>query len=209
MNASRRLPPAVSDKIVVDNPGSQPPSRREAPRSHHGQYHDGLEVVPPQPSSRPYHDGLQVVHTIPPLELGDLDPNPNTNQTVDRDRCILHLKLLAALADLRATISSIDGLFGISDSQAEKFNVADEATKHKALVRIREKRWAVYTAKAADRYKDWWTKAVPSAGHPVTLSSMANASYRSIAQAAPFTWTTGVLPPLGKCNSLQNQKYNR
>jgi hypothetical protein len=50
---------------------------------------------------------------IPSLKFPDL--GPATDITVTKDQCILHLKLLAAFADLRATVSTVDGLFGIHD----------------------------------------------------------------------------------------------
>lgn len=153
-----------------------------------------LSEAPPTYEEQAAADDEQFFVDIPPLHFNDV--GSAATETVDKDRCILHLKLLAALADLRATISSIDGLFGIHDSQADKF--ADEATKCNALIRIREKRWAVYTARAADRYQDWWLKSVPSSGEPITWSYAKSGHYASITRAPPITWTAKQLPPLGK-----------
>src|SRR4051794_13204175 len=87
---------------------------------------DIKDVSPPNGDAPPSYEEQQqqledeqFVIDIPPLNFPD--PGLAQKTTVEKDRCILHLKLLAALADLRETISTIDGLFGIHDSQAFKF----------------------------------------------------------------------------------------
>ena len=151
---------------------------------------------PPPPYEAVWQDDGQdgqALPTPPPLEFRTLDPS----KTVDRNQCILHLKLLAAFADLRDVISSIDGLFDLTDSLADQF--VNETTKCKALVRIREKRWTVYTARAVDRYADWWSKTLPSAGDPVTVTAMKSTDYNKITRSsARLHWTTEILPPLGQ-----------
>ncbi|OKL63608.1 hypothetical protein UA08_00055 [Talaromyces atroroseus] len=172
--------------MTVDKPSKEQLAQEETKKK------DADEAKEALPSYEAVQQDELSIPAFPPLEFYALE----SSKTVDRNRCILHLKLLAALADLRDTISSIDGLFGIGDSLADKF--VDEATKYKALVRIREKRWAVYTARAADRYVDWWTKILPSSGDPVTVSSMRSTSYNSITRPllSPLSWTTKKLPPL-------------
>lgn len=131
-------------------------------------------------------------NTIPTLKF----PDPGPATIITTDQCILHLKLLAAFADLRATVSTVDGLFGICDSQADKFSGEDEMTKCKALIRIREKRWEVFTSRAVDRYADWWTKVVPAAELP-TVSRILQMQY-AIIRSGPLEWTADILPPLGE-----------
>lgn len=149
------------------------------------------EVNPP-----PYntHRREQDFIEIPPLKFPYL--GSATDKTVTKDQCILHLKLLAAFADLRATVSTVDGLFGIYDSQADKFGDGDEMAKCKALIRIREKRWEVYTSRAVDRYVEWWTKIVP-AGELPTVSRIIQLQY-DIIGSSPLVWLANNLPPLGK-----------
>lgn len=150
------------------------------------------EVEDPPPYEPPKY-GQDFVG-IPPLEPSNL--GIDTDKPVTKDECILHLKLLAAFADLRATVSTVDGLFGIHDSQADKFGGGDEMAKCRALIRIREKRWEVYTSRAVDRYVDWWTKIVP-AGELPTVSRMSQLQY-PITKSNPLNWLTSNLPPLGK-----------
>lgn len=150
--------------------------------------------APPTYEEHQQLDDEQFVVDIPSLTFPD--PGLAEETTVEKDRCILHLKLLASLADLRETISSIDGLFGINDSQASKFE--DETRKNKALIRIREKRWAVYTARAVDRYADWWTHCVPVSEASPTIYSVREKSYNAITNSNPSTWSAKSLPPLGK-----------
>ncbi|MCJ1463096.1 hypothetical protein MMC07_001701 [Pseudocyphellaria aurata] len=75
-----------------------------------------------------------------------------------RDRCIAHLKLLEAFHQLREDIATSDGLFGIKDNVVP----ADRSPQDQAavLLKLREKRWAVYVAKAASRFETWWEKCI-------------------------------------------------
>ncbi|KAH8693824.1 hypothetical protein BGW36DRAFT_361660 [Talaromyces proteolyticus] len=134
-----------------------------------------------------------VILDIPPLTF--VEPGPSATTTVSRDQCILHLKLLAAFAELRAAISSDDGLFGIYDEQANRF--VEEQFKIRALARIREKRWAIYTSRAVDRYTDWWFNSVLSTGKPTTVADMLYSKYSLITKKMPsLNWEAKNLPPL-------------
>lgn len=86
------------------------------------------------------------------LTIGRGSPTPTPEQ------CIAHLKLLEAFHQLREDVATTDGLFGINDSlvstNESKPNQCD------ILRRIREKRWAVYVARAASRFEKWWQESV-------------------------------------------------
>lgn len=133
----------------------------------------------------------------PPLELPplDLSSQPPASTTVTRDQCVVHLKFLAVLADLRDAISSDDGLFGILDAEAEQFpNELNEAR-----ARIREKRWAVYTARAVERYTKWWSTGLPRSRPMATINDLESIDYESILNCGTIVaWSTENLPPLGK-----------
>ncbi|KAF7174416.1 hypothetical protein CNMCM6106_008699 [Aspergillus hiratsukae] len=111
--------------------------------------------------------------TIPPLNLSHNAGSPNST-TVTRDQCVVHLKFLAALADLR-------------DSHVEEVRA-----------RIREKRWAVYTARAVHRYTKWWETCIPSNRPCPRLKDLEDQSYDHITKGNHLlSWSKDSLPPLG------------
>ena len=74
------------------------------------------------------------------------------------DHCIAHLKLLEAFHQLRENIALRDGLFNIFDSYAH--SQYSDSEKANVLTQIREKRWAIYIAKAVKRFEVWWTRCI-------------------------------------------------
>ncbi|KAJ8127435.1 hypothetical protein O1611_g6200 [Lasiodiplodia mahajangana] len=124
------------------------------------------------------------------------------------DTCLAHLKLLFAFQTLKETIGYTDGLWQIYDSRvfpdkksaqvlqnAEQLN--DETKKNLSL--LREKRWALYVARAADRYEAWWNSFSTD---PLTENEMADESpkYNRFADPPPklegHAWDSTKLPPL-------------
>ncbi|CAG8336042.1 unnamed protein product [Penicillium salamii] len=130
----------------------------------------------------------------PPLELKlDLGSIPPSVTTVTRDQCIAHLKFLAVLADLRDAISSDDGLFGIFDSEADRF----PDLLNEARARIREKRWAVYVARAVHRYTTWWSVGLPRSRQMATIGDLESVNYGDIVRCDTLVaWSPENLPPL-------------
>ncbi|KAJ5808189.1 hypothetical protein N7474_009458 [Penicillium riverlandense] len=114
---------------------------------------------------------------------------------VSTDQVVAHLKLLTVLADLRDTISNKDGLFGISDAAAE---LLSEEAKAEAQARIREKRWAVYTARAVDRYTKWWQVGLPSSHAPFTMTDVEREDYENQTTRCTtlVAWDVSNLPPI-------------
>lgn len=103
------------------------------------------------------------------LSPGPQDPNTDT--------CLAHLKLLYAFQTLKEDIGYTDGLWGLWNTRAEGVDltpnldgkVSDSgsgASNHEplsreqeqqlALSQVREKRWALFVARAVDRYESWW-----------------------------------------------------
>lgn len=70
------------------------------------------------------------------------------------DACLSHLKLLRAFEVLKQKVGYTDGLWNIWDSRAKG--------SIDVLAKLREKRWAIYIARAVDRYEAWWKSFVPS-----------------------------------------------
>jgi hypothetical protein len=98
--------------------------------------------------------------------------NPNIeDRKLTVDTCLAHLKLIHAIHNLKEEVGYTDGLFGLHDSRATdgpddldldivhigKGVELKDADKIKfALSKIREKRWALFVARATDRYEAWW-----------------------------------------------------
>lgn len=143
----------------------------------------------------PTYDEVEpLAANIPPLDLSK-SAGSAISSTVTKDQCIVHLKFLAALADLRDTISSEDKLFGIEDSEADR--IQHDAVG--ARVRIREKRWAIYTSRAVHRFTLWWDLCLPTSGSLPTLDDMMNPVYSSITNGKDkVPWNRDNMPPLGK-----------
>lgn len=139
-------------------------------------------------------DGAPPTSSLPPLDPYK-DAGEAGRYTVTTDQCIVHLKFLAVLADLRDNISTNDGLFGLSDAEAEKFPLS----KDEVLARIREKRWAIYTARAVDRFYAWWQNCIPRGDFAPTLQSVQRDTYgRVVHPLSRMTWSPDKLPPLGE-----------
>ena len=117
------------------------------------------------------------------------------------DECIAHLKLLAAFANLREEVSETDGIFDLSDSLVDGYTAG---SRDQMLIKIREKRWAVYVTRAVDRFQQWWAISVPTTAtgtgeagsvciedvlQPGKLQNM-------VAGTRALQWDREILPPL-------------
>ncbi|GIC84643.1 uncharacterized protein Aud_000461 [Aspergillus udagawae] len=130
--------------------------------------------------------------TIPPLNLS-YNAGPPGLTTVTRDQCVVHLKFLAALADLRDSVAGNDGLFRLHDPPQSEFPEHVDEVR----ARMREKRWAVYTARAVDRYTKWWETCVPSNRPCPRLKDLEHETYDRITQGNYLlSWSKDSLPPL-------------
>lgn len=129
---------------------------------------------------------------IPPLDLAST-AGPAFSTTVTQDECLAHLKFLAALADLRDSVSGLKGLFCIHDPSPAVF----EQLIDEARARVKEKRWAVYTARAVERYTVWWKKCIPSHAPVVQVKDFDSRSYNTITEKHKrLVWSRDTLPPL-------------
>ncbi|KAI0843879.1 hypothetical protein F5Y00DRAFT_274793 [Daldinia vernicosa] len=144
--------------------------------------------------------------TPKPVEISSWDSN------ITPDTCLVHLKLLAALQSLKEDVGYTDGIWGLFDDRvliqkdtkpeaAENGQKLEEETV-KRLARLREKRWALFVARAVDRYETWWTKL--SKKHLTEKNMQGN--YREESATAiygtftsrgiPLQWAEHILPPL-------------
>jgi hypothetical protein len=75
------------------------------------------------------------------------------------------LKLLEAFFQLREEVGNSDELFGIPNPDfggALATSASSQNDQALAQIKVREKRWAVYVARAVDRFYQWWDKCVPT-----------------------------------------------
>ena len=115
----------------------------------------------------------------------------NSAHKPTRDQCIAHLKLLEAIHGLRESITCQDGFMGLYDSVA--------ASDPELLLKVCEKRWAVYVAKAVRRFEAWWNWDLRT----ITCDALERILDDDISKyQAKFSWTRDELPPLG--NSLES-----
>ncbi len=122
--------------------------------------------------------------------------NLDASRTPTADQCIAHLKLLEAFHQLREDIALKDGLFGICDSFADTKVTAQE--KAELLVKIREKRWAVYVARAAKRFERWWTVCVEPNAQMLKQREIPATFTQKLHMGDWLDFNCDKLPPLGK-----------
>jgi hypothetical protein len=119
------------------------------------------------------------------------------------EHCLAHLKLLSAIYALKEDTGYTDGLFGLWDAKCE---VLEGKQRDEALSKTREKRWALYIARAVERFEDWWlTVLFPREGSKRLEGKEmieTNKNYHSFpTEGRVCKWTTAMLPPLGKSTS--------
>ena len=98
------------------------------------------------------------------------------------DQCIAHLRLLEAFYRLRRRVED-----DVHDSAASSSNSPP----------AREKRWAVYVAKAVLRFYCWWNKCDVSGGGEKTMGELLLIS-KDWVRGAKLQIDESNLPPLGR-----------
>ncbi|KAI6749455.1 hypothetical protein HG530_015294 [Fusarium avenaceum] len=142
-----------------------------------------------------------------------IEPNPEES---DPNSCLAHLRLLFAFEALKEDIGYTDGLWGIWDTRADgnieaKENgdviestydegyTPDVEDKTKSLSKLREKRWALFVARAVDRYEAWWN-SFPRELPPLTEADLGDLNAPSFDKFTvgenPSWWEKKALPPL-------------
>jgi len=135
------------------------------------------------------------------ISSGPSDPTVET--------CLAHLKLLFAFQSMKEDVGYTDGLWGLWDSLAglpEQLKGSDEKPpkekiqdkKLAVLSKIREKRWALFVARAVERYEAWW-KSMPA--FQLTEKHMETPAEYYLAfpteTSHAMQWSADKLPPLG------------
>ena len=119
------------------------------------------------------------------------------------DQCLAHLKLLNSFHTLKEDVGYTDGLFGLWDARCE---ILEGKERDEALAKTREKRWALYIARAVERFEVWWLKYLCSLEESKRLEGKemikTSVDYTLfMGKGRPRKWTTAMLPPLGKDHS--------
>ena len=128
------------------------------------------------------------------LNLSDTPP-----EFPKADYCLAHLKLLNAFHALKEDIGYTDGIFGLWDAKCE---VLEGTQRDKALAKTREKRWALFVARAVERFEDWWLKVLCSREGVSRLEGKyilsEDKDFSKFPQRGRIQkWTIDMLPPLG------------
>jgi hypothetical protein len=181
-----------------------PQTQSEKPDSSLGGMSDGQQAPPPSyaasnPIPEPAVDDISA-------SFGNLHIDVVPRNFPDGNLAMAHLKLLEAFFLLKEDIGYTDGVFDLWDSRApEGENPAgdDKAaanTRNEALSKIREKRWALYIARAVDRFETWWMEVLckNEKSHMLTQTAMKTPAFELFPSSGNVKlWTANMLPPLG------------
>ena len=136
---------------------------------------------------------------------------------VSPDQCIAHLKLLETFFQLREEVGNSNELFGIPDPDFSGVLATSRTSQNDqalAQIKVREKRWAVYVARAVDRFYKWWDKCVPTTlegapYHKLTTEELCTKRVNDIpGRGRPIKQlgSKDYLPPLGKFAHYRRRK---
>lgn len=176
---------------------------------------DAVQRAQDQPAENKPPPGYSAMDPLPEVAIEQLNAGFKNLKIAafpqafpDADLCLAHLKLLEAFHSLKEEVGYTDGAFDLWDTRApgsEESVAGDEtATKvrKEALSKIREKRWALYVARAVDRFESWWMNVLtPRESQPIRLRTvdMIKPSFEEFPYVGtPQMYTTAMLPPLGK-----------
>ena len=155
----------------------------------------------------------------PPIDLTALFSELKLSNDIEDpgvDTCLAHLKLLHAFQTLKEDVGYTDGLWGLWDTRAEcSVTIEDNGTieevsvdpgvtlteeqKKITLSKIREKRWALFVARAVERYEAWWVSMFKVSLTESEISEWVIFCESDTARDADtFDWSQMPLPPLGK-----------
>ncbi len=170
-------------------------------------------------------DPVDLTAAFANLHLANLPGDPTV------ETALAHLKLLFAIQWMKEDVGFTDGLWGLWDARAgpvdplvkgrpEKEVAKGEKSEKGAwqpdpkdklrdknlemLSKIREKRWALFVARAASRYETWWKSLERvTTARPMTTGDMLVANSDMYADfptrtAESFWVSDDMLPPLGE-----------
>ncbi|OAA43412.1 alpha-ketoglutarate-dependent sulfonate dioxygenase [Beauveria brongniartii RCEF 3172] len=191
-----------------------PATLEEATRGLHDEPVPSYQAVADQPDGPP-----------PPLPAITFDDKPILSQTKDPSSknygfdvtescCLAHLKLLHAIQAMKEDVGYTDGLWGIWDSlvsdgkgisleapkshpQTKSAEITSDEEKKMMLSKLREKRWAIFLARAVDRYEAWWNAQDIEMLTEADMTVLGGDKYmRFPSTSRNFNWQKVSMPPL-------------
>lgn len=141
-----------------------------------------------------YDDSPSLTAAFANLQLKEVADKPTI------DQCLAHLKLLEAFHQLREDVATTDGLYGIDDGFIYAVHPGQENRTQQAalLLKLREKRWAIYVTKAAKRYERWWQKTTPTGTSMPTQHGLIGVYMTWGQNEGTARYHNNSLPPLGQ-----------
>lgn len=136
--------------------------------------------------------------------------NLDSPEGLTRSQTIAHLKTLECFYRLRKRIASTNGLFGITNSNAESLLRQNNCSSSDDVLAVfGEKKWGVYVARAVDRFERW-RDAVAPATKLVTIdqfdkSTGLGATFSDRASHGRLVLTPACLPPVGESSNISRQ----
>jgi hypothetical protein len=93
--------------------------------------------------------------------------------------------------------ASVTNAQDLNGPQGEKGRIAPSDSHKIRLSKIREKRWALFVARAVDRYEAWWNVFPKTMLREADMNDKSGADYHSfVNEKAYLLWTQDMLPPL-------------
>lgn len=170
-----------------------------AQKSYHSPFPSSQPSRPPSPAPLPFYQSTSTDIAAESANLNIQDTNRVAEQLPQPEPYDAHLKLLQAFHELKDDVSSSGGLFDLNDRDIPS-NMPPES-RDAALRKLAQKRWAIYVARAVDRFAKWWYMALPS--RPQGFIRMNEFDVNGPVLAcfddpayAPIVFTPDNLPPL-------------
>lgn len=135
-------------------------------------------------------------NSIPDITAAFSNLDLRSSRKPTADQCTAHLKLLEAFHQLREDVALNDGLFGLQDAFVS--STEDERQHAELLTKVREKRWAVYVAKAAKRFQSWWEMVIEPSAQRLQQKNIPTIFEQAPEAGNALLIDQDHLPPLGK-----------
>lgn len=155
------------------------------------------KTAPPTPpkDSPPPSYAVNDQNNIPDITAAFSNLNLKASSEPTADQCIAHLKLLEAFHQLREEVALDDGLFGLRDDLLPATSSGEKRAE--LLTKVREKRWAVYVAKAAKRFERWWDKSIEPDAQKLQQKNIPTVFRQDPCKGQALNFDRNHLPPLG------------